>query len=214
MKLLNKDFLNKHSNDFWTENVAMTLYALIKTQRPKNIIECGFGYTTNFIGEAIKDIEEEEPSYSPNFTIVDMFANQTAHVHREDDAMSNIIKDLEEKDLNNGFEVIKKDMMEYVSSDDFRQKTYDFIWADFGNGEEYLEFFFKALQQLEEGGVLIMHNTVCSALGRIFILEAELIVRQNLGLEMINFVESHKPQQNSYTIFRKKFNAPLYGMYS
>ena len=53
MSLLNTDFLKEYPNIFGTENVSLIMYSLIKSIRPKKLIEVGAGYTSFFILESL-----------------------------------------------------------------------------------------------------------------------------------------------------------------
>ena len=60
--IFNKDFKEVLDNNFTevvTENVAPYLYFLIKTIRPKNIMEIGAGYSSVFFAKALADIVAE-----------------------------------------------------------------------------------------------------------------------------------------------------------
>ena len=88
MNLINEEFCNLVHNEFFTENVSLFLYSLIKCSRPHSIIEVGAGYSTLFISKAIQDIQQENldfnslldsknkftgPGYNPIFRVIENF---------------------------------------------------------------------------------------------------------------------------------------------
>ena len=213
MNLIQSKFYEKFSKRFLTENVALFLYSLIKVQRPQSIIEVGCGYTSPFIAEAIKDcqneimydtracIEEYEnytSNYDPKYFVIDNF--EMGEEYSEE---------LNYLNKTGICEFIKCNVEDYIKIN--QDQTYDLIWLDYGNGEDYIDSFLTFYNLLNLGGTLILHSTETHVYGRLFLREIELM--KDRSFEMMTFVEPHKKFQNSFTVFKKVKPYPLYSIY-
>lgn len=214
MNLINEDFGKLIHNEFFTENVSLFLYSLIKCSRPQSIIEVGAGYSTLFLSKAIQDIQSENLQfevlletkdqftglgYQPIFNVIEDFSHQSS--------IKDVVKVLEDNHLDENINFIKKSVDDYLSE---TTDQYDFVWMDFGSGKEYMRFFKLFLSKLNEGGYIIVHSTMTNLAGRLF--AAELKLMQDSSLEIFSVVEPHKAIQNSFTVIKKTMDYPLYTM--
>ena len=224
MHLINKEFVNNTGNIFLTENVSLFLYSLIKTCRPKNILEIGAGYSTHFIIKAIEDIQNDDyefllpkeslienheqytNSYNPNFTIVDNFHWQEENIKRE------LLKQIKQSaPYSVRLKFVEMCAKDFVLVD---ESPYDFVWVDFGDGTENEYIFHKFFKNLEEGGFIIIHHTCTTLIGKLFLAEMSFLNKREDLFEMMSFVEPHKTRQNSFTVFKKLKKYPTYEIYS
>ena len=61
--IFNKDLkqaIDENFSNIDTENVGPFVYSIIKTIRPKKILEIGAGYTSIFFAKALQEINEED----------------------------------------------------------------------------------------------------------------------------------------------------------
>jgi predicted O-methyltransferase YrrM len=218
MDLINKDFQYHYPDFYGTEDVSLFLYSLIKCCRPQRLLEIGAGYSTFFIAKALKDIKDDiENTVGESLVNVDWFKNQY-NPYLEVIENESIEKNIEEiKNKLNKLNLSKfvKIKNQNIYSFDFNKK-YDFIWIDFGNGKEYLDFFEKFEKTLVEGGVIIIHSTIGNLWGKLFETELKLKIQKGIysNLELISFFEPHKSNQNSFTVIKKTKNYPISNLYA
>lgn len=210
MRLLNKEFTERLNNQYLTENVSLFLYSLIRTTRPNSILEVGYGYTSQFIIEAIKDNQEEDFSYmsedlihgkidyNPEITIID------------DASQTNDPIVVDELYNNQSVNLVITDFFEYWKT---CEKNFDLIWIDFAGGTEYLEILYNIFPHLNPGGYIIFHNTASNAEGKIFLSNLDLLRIKDDSFESMTFVEPHKTNQNSFTVIKKKTHYPTYRLF-
>lgn len=192
--------------DMGTEYVSMVLYSLIRSIKPKRIVEIGSGYSTYFLSNAIKDNEQEDPQYQANYTIIDNGEDHQANC-------TFYIDEITKLKLRSSLNVINNDLFHLIKNNKINDQ-YDFVWLDVGTGEEYPLLFETFMSRCVPGGILTMHSTVSNVYGRLFLAEAEMLNRTNPSFEMISFVEEHKDIQDSYTIFKKKCRYPIKSIYT
>lgn len=215
MNLINKDFTNSMPCQYFTENVALFLYSVLKSVRPKRILEVGAGYTTLFLARAIKDIQEESidtsnskffleyaksytgKDYNPSYTVVDNGSLPEATKGME--------QKLKELQLSDVVKIQYSDINAFLRTDPY---SYDFMWLDVGNGANYLNLFNSVYNRTMEGGYIVVHSTETNVYGRLFL--AELKLRNYNNYELLTFLEPHKKMQNSFTVIRKYKNVPIY----
>jgi hypothetical protein len=220
MNLINGNFIKLLPYDkFFTENVSLFLYSLIKCTRPLKLIEVGFGYSTLFISRALQDIQSEEKSvnefifskeydtfvgdtYKPEFIVVDDLSHH---------AIENTMDVLRENKLDKNIRFVKEDVYKFIENN---SNTYDFIWLDFGDGTEYLKMFDVFYGKLSPGGQMIIHSTAGNLCGRYFLSEIKLKNKLADEFEMITFVEPHKRYQSSFTVIKKNINLPIYEVFA
>ena len=226
MSLLNTDFLKEYPNIFGTENVSLIMYSLIKSIRPKKLIEVGAGYTSFFILESLKDIKKEIDleiknkniteyfegtfqeyinqwgDYSPSFNIVEDFSH--------DDTPKNLEQILLQRDNDKYCNFIRTDLFDYI--DKYKAQRYDFVWLDYGDGPTFMEVFNFFFQNLNENGIIVFHSTESNLWGRYFTSQVKLLQQTRNDIEMITVLEPHKHFQNSFSIFRKTSNNPIYSI--
>jgi len=214
MDLINKNFCKLVDNKFFTENVSLFLYSLIKCSRPQSIIEIGAGYSTLFISESIKDIQQENlnfdilleeqdqftgTGYNPIFNVIEDFSHPN-NIH-------NIVETLSKYNLDENVSFIRESIDDYLVNN---EEKYDLVWMDFGSGKNYMQYFKLFLEKLNPGGYIVVHSTMTNLAGRLFVAELKLL--SNNDLEIISIVEPHKAIQNSFTIIKKVTDYPLYTM--
>jgi hypothetical protein len=226
MNLLNDDFLNIYPNIFGTENVSLVIYSLIKSIRPKKLIEVGAGYTTFFILKSLVDIKKEIEkeienrniteyfegefhdyvseweNYSPNFIVVEDFSHE--------ETPKNLKSILDEKNVNKYCTFIESDLFDYI--DKSQEHNYDFVWLDYGAGPTFFEVFQFFFENLNENGIIIFHSTESNLWGRYFTSQIKLLQKSRSDIEMITVLEPHKHFQNSFSIFRKTANNPIHSI--
>lgn len=221
MNLINEEFCNSRPNLFLTENVSLFLYSLIRCTRPQNILEMGAGYSTAFISRAIEDVKKENlqffnenfnqqflivnnkryygSGYNPVFDVIESFYTEEYY----NEVIFNLRKDGLEKNVN----FIDQSFENYLKE---TKKKYDLIWMDLGTGREYMYFFKLFLNVINDGGYIIIHNTLTNLTGRLFISEVKMMAHFDNSLEVINIFEPHKNHQNSFTIIKKTLEYPIY----
>jgi hypothetical protein len=219
MHLINKQFTELLPNQFLTENVSLVLYSLIKTCRPKNIIEVGAGYSSLFLSKAIEDTKQQDYSgyvsalnddhlihtsnYDPKFNIIDNF--------KMTNSISNTEQVLKDNDLYKNINFINADIFEFIKTDN---AVYDFVWLDVGGGLEYSQLFDHFYKNLPTNGIIIIHSTVGNLAGKLFMTEMLLRNCSDKSFEMMTFEEPHKTVQNSFTIFKKHGNYKTYSIFA
>ena len=216
--LINKSFTSYIDNYFFTENVSIFLYSLIRSCRPVNLLEVGAGYSTSFLAQALKDIQEDpfNNGNSVNSKYWDeIYFPQLEVVENEvlGKTLEEILSFLKKNSLEKYVKIINKDIYSYL--DDLlknQNKTYDFIWMDYGSGENYQKDFEMFEKLLNPNGIIVVHSTLTNTYGQLFLSEMKLQTKvgKYLHLEMISFLEPHKLFQNSFTVFKKTTNYPLY----
>jgi predicted O-methyltransferase YrrM len=220
MDLVNKNFTNLLPNNFGTENVSLVLYSLIKTCRPKNIIEVGTGYSSLFISKAIEDIKNESfdvelqntltedsaihtNNYNPKFTIIDNFQMTTS--------ITNTEQVLKQENLYSNITFINQDIFEFLKTNN---EVFDFVWLDIGSGQEYSFLFSEFYKNLPPNGIIVIHSTLGNLAGRLFESETRLMKHYDHSFEMMSFEEPHKTIQNSFTIVKKRGDYKIYSIFA
>jgi len=213
MDLINNDFTTLLPNRHLTENVSLFLYSLIKTCRPKKIIEIGAGYSSLFISKAIEDIKTEDIhthlktnlieehaehtfEYDPEYTIVEAFENVYGRNNRE----GIITEVLKQEDLWKNINFVKLNFYDFIKSP---CQPYDLVWLDFGTGKEYMKAVSYFYESLLPNGIIIIHSTVNNLAGRLFVTEMKLRNCYDSSFEIMTFEEPHKMRQSSFTIIKK-----------
>tara|TARA_R110000803_G_scaffold55550_2_gene112477 strand:- start:6 stop:656 length:651 start_codon:yes stop_codon:yes gene_type:complete len=214
MDLINKNFQQLYPNIYGTESVSLFLYSLIKCCRPQRLLEIGAGYSTLFIAQALKDIKYDienpketliNPEYSPiYYPHLEVIENGEMGID-----LKKIKDNLDNLDLSKFVNINNQDIYSFNFN-----KEYDFIWMDFGNGSEFLDFFEKLNKVLVKGGIIIIHSTLSNLWGKLFELELKLKIQKGIypDLELISFFEPHKVNQNSFTIIKKTIQYPIYSV--
>ena len=223
MNLINNNFTTLLPNLYLTENVSIFLYSLIRTCRPKNIIEIGAGYSSLFISKAIVDIRTENIhtflkdnltddhakhtfSYNPGYTIVETFENIYG-INRE----QNITEVLKQENLWKNINFVKLDFYDFIKTP---CAPYDMVWLDFGSGEEYMKAVSYFYEALLPNGIIIVHSTVNNLAGRLFVAEMKLRNCYDSSFEIMTFEEPHKKIQSSFTIIKKNGNYKLHSVFA
>ena len=220
MELINKNFINVTNNRFLTENVSIFLYSLIKSCRPQNLLEIGAGYSTVFLAQALKELKTTpiNSNYNVNHEYWNEIYSPKLEVI-ENEEMGEVLQKvktfLKSNSLEKYVKIINKDLYSYIDNDLKKSnKTYDFIWLDYGAGDNLLSDFLFFESILNPNGLIIVHSTLTNLFGKHFLSEMKLETKigKYSHLEMISFLEPHKSLQNSFTVFKKTTNYPLYGI--
>jgi hypothetical protein len=212
MNLINQDFENlvtpnSFLNDFGTYNMAIVLYSLIRFSRPEKVLEIGAGYTTLFLAQALQDIKKEifsnnhqsfindstkefyKKKYNPKLYVIDNFSQVY-----DKNYIEKITNSLSKLKLNSYVKLVNSDFWEYYKK---TQIIPDFIWADFGNNEDYLNIINKIYPSMPINSTIIFHGILTR--GNLLTQIKDMFK----GGEISTFIEPHKVQQNSFLILKK-----------
>jgi len=161
-----------------TENVGPLLYALVRSTRPRSVLEMGLGYTSPFLARALADNRAEwaadkavvdgaagdgretvlwppyfEAPYAPRLHAIDDFAMDGSSAPR-------VLEVLEGLGLSEIVTVYKGDFRGQGRSLDRAAYPLDFIWMDCGGPPEYVAFFEEYWPLVNpSGGILVLHYT-------------------------------------------------------
>lgn len=213
MKLINSEFTSIFKNNFLTENMAIVLYGMMKTIRPLKLLEFGYGYTTPFLLEAIKDIKEEltpyneivktdthdnysGTKYNPELVVVDNLLDIDGEQFAKD------FKNMEMLSLSNNMTLVKSDMKDYIQN---CNEKYDLIWIDAGPKKDYIDYFKYINNMISDGGLIIIHSTLTNVEGKEFLRQFN-----DSNYEKLSLLEPHKKWQNSFTLLKRKTEYPTY----
>lgn len=213
MKLVNDDFVNSFTNNFLTENMAFVLYGAIKFTRPLKLLEFGYGYTTPFLLESIKDIKEESipyneivkvknhdnysgRSYNPELVVVDNFLDVNGEQFAKD------FDNMKRLSLTDSLTIVKSDMEDYIVN---CEEKYDLIWIDAGPKRHYIDYFEHINNMINDDGLIIIHSTLTNLEGAKFLIDFD-----GSQYEKLSLLEPHKKWQNSFTMLKRKSTYPIY----
>ena len=198
-----------HVPGYGTENVAPFLSALIGLARPQKVLEIGFGYTTPFLLEGLRnnskvffdgncDKEYFTKPYEPKLVVIDdqsLEADKERSVRRrkflEDEEMADFI----EGDFTDN-KIVKKVKREYGE--------FDFSWFDCGGPKEYEFFKLENFEQIKE--YRIFHFTFFRGEennnGKVL---SNYPFRANnfKHVQRLDIIEPHKFKQGSISILKK-----------
>lgn len=222
---------------FGTERMGPLLYALVRFHRPQRIVEIGYGYTTPFLAQALKDnardVQAERRPEHPlrNAQILHDRWYDTFEFY-EDDVGLTVLDDQSQRDddftrrlrgvLN---DLDLADLVEVESSmrhadahELFEPDSLGVVWNDAQWDPEYLKRWWPLLNK--DGGLLLLHNVVgngdsgnrwCMASPRRTMEE----IFPDESFEFLTLMEPHKAYQGSVAILRRLDSAKApkkYGM--
>jgi hypothetical protein len=213
MKLINYNFTKLFNNNFLTENMAFFLFSIVKIIRPLKILEFGYGYTTLFFLESIKDIKEEiflynnlvktsnfntfsGKNYEPELIVVDNFLDI------DDFEFNKELEKIKMLSLEKPLTIVKCNMKDYLEN---VNEKYDLIFIDAGSKKDYIDYFKYIDNMINIGGLIIIHSTLTNKEGQNFLKNFN-----DTSYEKMSLIEPHKKWQNSFTMFKKKCEYPTY----
>ncbi len=198
-----------------TENMAFVLYSFVKFNRPQSILEVGAGYSTLFIAQAIKDVQDEiwydrihkkailknktkfyGKKYNPSYDVIDSDTHILSQIR-------NVFNQLGCFDNLN----VKLHHTMYESFS--HSKKYDLLWVDAGLHNKLVNYIDGMLSCLTSNGMLLIHSTCTNKEGRNFLQFLNSDSRFQ-DYEIVNMVEPHKVTQNSFTLIKKKVEYTVY----
>jgi predicted O-methyltransferase YrrM len=216
-------FAKVHSlqvREMGTESTAPLLYWLVRSVRPRNVIEVGMGYSTPFLAQALKDnvadFEAErarvengqqdaglsmeyasyyENSYEPRLICIDRMTDAASSATR----VRNVLHELE---LSEMCQIVERDLR---GSGEFIEEllgVVDFAWIDTWDTLAFIREYWRLINPA--GGILAVHYLMTYPEGRAVIRYIESLRGPEGGrLEVTNIREPHKVVQNSTTLIRR-----------
>ena len=201
---------------YGTEKVGPFLGSLIEMVRPQKILEVGFGYTTPFLIESLKnnfelvwddncDPEYLKNKYDPKLVIID---NQSLEKNtNRAKQRRNFLKE----QPTNLVDFIEGDFTQssIVSQVKENYSQFDLCWFDCGGPEEYQFFIDNYFNMIKEFS--IFHFTFFKGEenknGKIISkCLSEYLRSTGSNMQRLDIIEPHKFKQGSITILRKVNN--------
>lgn len=219
--LVNPEFESLLHNNFDTENVSIFLYSVIRSCRPTKLLEIGAGYSTIFLAKALDDIkkqiktEKEDDTFNFNYwknynPYIEVIENGSEDLD-SGNSYKKLLTCLNEQNLLEYINFKHIDIFDYIELNETNiNLEYDFVWIDFGTGGDNKRLFDFFFTKLSPGGYIIFHSTLTNLIGKYFISQMKLELKVRNDIEMISFWEPHKFTQNSFTVFRKVTEEPLF----
>lgn len=203
-----------------TDSTAPLLYWLIRTTRPRTVLEVGMGYTTPFLAKALQDnveaVEAErsllgDPSasevqplayggyydepYEPRLVCIDRMTDPTSSAPR-------VLDVLDELGLAEVCGVIEGDMQDCGAQVREQLGLIDFAWIDTWDTLAFLREYWQMVNPA--GGVLAVHYLMTYPQGRAILAYINSLRAVEGGrLEITNLREPHRVAQNSTTLIRR-----------
>lgn len=203
-----------------TDSTAPLLYWLIRTVRPRTVLEVGMGYTTPFVAQALADnaaaVAEErallshpsageiqplayesyyEEPYAPRFVCIDRMTDPTSSAPR-------VLEVLGDLGLTGVCEILEADMQ--GSADAVRERVgmLDFAWIDTWDTLAFLREYWELINPA--GGILAVHYLMTYPEGRAILHYLRSLAGPEGGrLEITSLREPHRVAQNSTTLIRR-----------
>ena len=238
---IDKRFLDQVSSLFspvmGTELISHLLYSLIRSVKPRRVIEVGLGYTTPFLLQALADNIEDhieqtkilssgdsgnpeskvlvpeffEKPYEPLLIGIDDLSHASTTAHGVLETVSALGLDKLMRLYEGDFRGMSKELAK-------EHGQIDFIWFDCGGLPEYMDFLGEYMNLVNSnGGIIVLHSTLTNmALSRVI---ANLKLRQATDsfnkYELLSLLEPHKLSQNSLTMIRMTagLRTPIYSIH-
>ncbi|GAA4225103.1 hypothetical protein GCM10022254_06270 [Actinomadura meridiana] len=203
-----------------TDSTAPLLYWLVRTLRPRTVLEVGMGYTTPFLAQALKDnkaaFEEErnlltagdresvlplahaayyEEPHEPVLVCIDRMTDASSSAPRAQ-------RVLEDLGLSDVCQVIEGDLR--GSSDRVKDAVglLDFAWIDTWDTLAFVREYWDLINPA--GGVFAAHYLMTYPEGRAVLRYLESMRGREGGrMEITNLREPHRFAQNSTTLIRR-----------
>jgi hypothetical protein len=220
--MLGQDFLDQ-VNDLYhpamgTEVVGPLLYTLVRTTRPRHVLEVGAGYTTLFILKALADnmraVEAEKVQmaggqttylpqyyrqpYQPVLHAIDTFGHPDSTAQKCEAKAKAL-------GIDGALRLHNADFRGYAGRLPQAELPLDFVWLDCGGLPNYMAFqneYWKLIDP--NGGLLLIHSLVTNTQGQFFLSQLKLAQATNSfhAFEILSLLEPHKGVQNSVTMVR------------
>lgn len=203
-----------------TDATAALLYWLIRTVRPRNVLEVGMGYTTPFLAKALSDnveaVEAErrllsdpfseklqplaypdyyEQPYEPKLVCIDRMTDPVSSATR-------VLEILEDLGLAEMCDIIDGEMQDSSTAVQDRLGVIDFAWIDTWDTLAFLREYWQMINPA--GGILAVHYLMTYPQGRAIQHYINSLRGPEGGrLEVTNLCEPHRVAQNSTTLIRR-----------
>jgi predicted O-methyltransferase YrrM len=224
MSSLGEEFLSAvkplYVPEMGTESTAHLLYWLVRSTRPRRVLEVGMGYTTPFLAKALRDnvdaVERErsaladpggaedhpmaypdyyEKPYVPQLICIDRMTDRASSAPRA-------LGVLERLGLSGLCGVIEGDLREAGARVRARFGLVDFAWVDTWDTLAFLREYWPMINPA--GGLLAVHYLMTYPQGRAVQHYIRSLGAVDGGrLEITNLCEPHKFGQNSTTLVRR-----------
>lgn len=222
--MINDEFLAKVAPlsvpEMGTDATAPLLYWLIRTVRPRRVVEVGMGYTTPFLAQALVDNARavaterarlgsregtelqplaypryyDEP-YEPRLLCIDRMTDPTSSAPRA-------LEVLQDLAVDGVCEVVKADLKGASGEVRNRLGTIDFAWIDTWDTLAFVREYWRLIDPA--GGILAIHYLMTYPEGRAVLRYLSSLRGPEGGaLEITNLREPHRTGQNSTTIIRR-----------
>ena len=195
-----------HTPGYGTEKVGPFLGSLVELARPQKILEIGFGYTTPFLLEGLKncanglvwdgncDKDYLDKPYDPKFVVIDD-------------------QSLEEKSERKDFRrdsLVNDDLVDFIEGD-FKSASvknrvksdypdgFDLVWFDCGGPNEYQWFMDNWWDDMVNEYALFHFTYFRGELNN----NGKIIDNLSGQLSRMDIVEPHKFKQGSVTMLKK-----------
>ncbi len=207
-----------------TELISHLLYSLIRSVKPRRVIEVGLGYTTPFLLQALADNIEDhnrqakllssgnsenpeskvlvtdyfEKPYEPLHIGIDDLSHPSTTAHGVLETVSDLGLDKLLRLYQGDFRGMSKELAK-------EHEQIDFVWFDCGGLQEYVDFLGEYWNLVNSnGGIIVLHSTLTNmALSGVI---ANLKLKQATDAfnkyELLSLLEPHKLIQNSLTMIR------------
>lgn len=203
-----------------TDATAPLLYWLIRTVRPRTVVEVGMGYTTPFLAQALRDnvtaVADErnllghpdgpvrqplahrkyyDEPYLPQLVCIDRMTDPTSSAPR-------VWQVLDELGIRDVCEVLEGDMQGQADNVRERLGLVDFAWIDTWDTLAFVREYWDLINPA--GGILAVHYLMTYPQGRAVLRYIESLRGLEGGrLEVTNLLEPHRLAQNSTTLVRR-----------
>jgi predicted O-methyltransferase YrrM len=229
--MIDKDFLSGvadlYSRSMGTELMAPLLYALIRSTRPRTVLEIGVGYSTPFILRALADnaadfARERDAVPDDHVLLASYFEREHAPVLHAVDNMAHadstaprVVETVARLELSSFLRLHQRDFRGFSEVMDPEALPFDLIWFDCGALNEYSDFLAEYWDLVNpSGGMILLHSTLTNATihGVILRLKLRQATQSFNDFELLSLLEPHKRVQNSVTLIRMTSDdaAPFY----
>ncbi len=195
-----------HTPGYGTEKVGPFLGSLVELARPQKILEIGFGYTTPFLLEGLKncvnglvwdgncDKDYLDKPYDPKFVVIDdqsLEEKSERKDFRRDSLVNDDLVDFIEGDFKSA---AVKDRVKSDYPDGF-----DLVWFDCGGPNEYQWFIDNWWDNMVNEYALFHFTYFRGELNN----NGKIIDNLSGQLSRMDIVEPHKFKQGSVTMLKK-----------
>ena len=195
-----------HTPGYGTEKVGPFLGSLVELARPQKILEIGFGYTTPFLLEGLKncvnglvwdgncDKDYLDKPYDPKFVVIDdqsLEEKSERKDFRRDSLVNDDLVDFIEGDFKSA------SVKDRVKSD--YPDGFDLVWFDCGGPNEYQWFIDNWWDDMVNEYALFHFTYFRGELNN----NGKIIDNLSGQLSRMDIVEPHKFKQGSVTMLKK-----------